>query len=386
MNSWNPHKPSYHQLRLMKLPSAIIWLFDAISIEFLDCLPNAVTISAIVLIFSVSQFVTVFLLRFFHGLENEAVTVAAIMFSSIGVGAPIVGFGQLQYRRARLAYFNSQRLSEQLMLARDEAQAANAAKSRFLASMSHELRTPLNTIIGFSEIIRDETFGPAGVRRYLDYANDIHNSGHHLLNLINDVLDLSKIESGRESTRRESDIDLNLVIDEIRRLMQMTAEKSRIDLSAKLPNQHIKVLADGRMVRQILMNLISNAIKFTPENGQIAVQLSMQKSGAVIEVIDSGIGMTPQELQIALQPFGQIDSFQARKHQGTGLGLPLVNAMVELHGGTMTIRSTPGEGTNVSFNVPSERIIATEFAPRTSPAPAGAAVCQAGAALARAPF
>lgn len=349
--------PVQRETRLARLSSTIVWLFDAISIEFLDRLPNALTVSAIVFLFSASQVATIFALRSWNGIENAAVTIAAIMISSICVGVPIVGFGQMQYRRARLAYSNSLQLSEQLILARDEAQAANAEKSRFLASMSHELRTPLNAIIGFSEILKCEYFGPIGVGRYRDYANDIYRSGHHLLSLINDVLDLSKIESGRGNIRKDSEVDLNQIIAEVCELMSVTSQKGGVFLSASLPEARIRVWADERMLRQILLNLISNAIKFTPENGRVIARLSLQVEGAMVEIVNSGIGMTPQEQEIALQPFGQIDSFQARKHKGTGLGLPLVNAMVDLHGGNMTIRSTSGEGTMVAFSIPAERVL-----------------------------
>ena len=248
--------------------------------------------------------------------------------------------------------------------------------------MSHELRTPLNAIIGFSEIIKEETFGPIGMRRYCDYANDINKSGYHLLSLINDVLDLSKIESGRGSVRRDSEVDLTTVIEDVCGLMSVTAEKNRVILSSRLPKERVKVSADDRMLRQILLNLISNAIKFTLENGQVLVRMSLQESGALIEVADTGIGMTLQEQTIALQPFGQIDSFQARKHKGTGLGLPLVNAMVELHGGSMTMRSTPGEGTSVAFNLPRERVLGANPVPNLQPNPDAAVVCDAGSVLA----
>ncbi len=309
------------------------------------------------LLIAVCQVGVVVGLRYFHGIEDRMVTGVTVLFATVCVGTPIVGFGQMQYRRARQAYFNSVRLTEQLIAARDEARAANAEKSRFLASMSHELRTPLNAIIGFSEILRDETFGQIAVRRYVEYARDIHKSGHHLLSLINDILDLSKIEFGQQNIRKDAAFSLSPVIREICDMMRITAQKYGVDLSVSLPKEDIRISADERMIWQILLNLISNAIKFTPENGRILVRLGVEPSGINIAVADSGIGMTPQEQIIALQPFGQVDSFQARKHSGTGLGLTLVKAMVELHGGAMGIRSAPGEGTTVSFSIPMSRFI-----------------------------
>jgi len=252
-------------------------------------------------------------------------------------------------------------LSAQLIVARDHAREANEAKSRFLASTSHELRTPLNAILGFSEILKDELFGPCGEERYVDYARDIHTSGKHLLSLINDVLDLSKIESGQEHAATFSECDLVEILADASKMVRIVAEKSAVRLCVLDALKPIYFQANYRMMRQIILNLLSNAVKFTPEGGCVTVSVGSDLSGAVIfEVADTGIGMTADELKVAMQPFGQIDSHLSRRHDGTGLGLPLSKAMVELHGGALTIHSIPGEGTTVRFSIPSERQIADD--------------------------
>ena len=339
-------------LSLFRWKCKVIWLFDAISIEFLDRLPNAVTVSAIVLLIAVCQVCVASLLRITNLFHDAMATNLVTLLATICVTVPIVGFGQMQYRRARQAYFNSIKLAEELTSARDEACNANAEKSRFLASMSHELRTPLNAIIGFSEFIQSEALGTIAVRRYVEYAGDIHRSGHHLLSLINDVLDLSKIEAGRASIRRDAELNLPNLVRDVCATMRVLADQNAVSLSFAIANETISAVADPRMMKQVLLNLISNAIKFTPDGGAVQVRVATGSSAVVLEVIDTGIGMSAKEQSIALQPFGQVDSFQARKHSGTGLGLPLVKAMVELHGGSLEIRSAPGRGTSVSVQLP----------------------------------
>lgn len=254
-------------------------------------------------------------------------------------------------------------LSEQLMVARDEARNASHAKSQFLASTSHELRTPLNAIIGFSEIIANELFGPCGEPRYADYAKDIHNSGTHLLHVINEVLDLSRIESGQEQIDTQAECDLTLALFESLKIVGILAEKAGVRLCVPDVPAPILVRANERMMRQILLNLLSNAVKFTPEGGTVTARIRMDDStGVIVEVADTGIGMSDDEITVAMQPFGQIDSKLSRLHEGTGLGLPLAKAMVELHGGTLTIRSIPHEGTTVTVTVPKERMI-EKYAP-----------------------
>jgi signal transduction histidine kinase len=251
----------------------------------------------------------------------------------------------------------------QLHLAKVGAETANRTKSEFLANMSHELRTPLNAIIGFSEIIKIGMFGPIN-ERYRAYGSDIFNSGNHLLKLINEVLDLSKLEAGQLELNEE-DVDLVTVIKASRRLVEPQAEKSKIRLSEAIDNGLPLVRADDRRIQQILINLLSNAVKFTPAGGQVRVSAYRKNGSVAISVSDSGIGMSPDEIPKALEPFGQINSKISRKYEGTGLGLPLAKHLAELHGGTLTIESAVNAGTTVTFILPPERIV--EKSERTSP-------------------
>ena len=235
------------------------------------------------------------------------------------------------------------------------AESANRAKSEFLANMSHELRTPLNAINGFSEIMIGEMYGPLGDRRYQDYARDIHASGQHLLALINDILDMSKIEAGKMTLRFEP-MDLAEVTEDAVRLMRNRAEASGIALNARFPDPLPEVDADYRAIKQILLNLLSNAVKFTPRGGDIVIE-AQELRGVLaprirITVRDTGIGIAAHDLTRLAQPFEQVENLHSKTTQGTGLGLALTRALVDLHGGDLEIVSTPGEGTAVSFSVP----------------------------------
>jgi len=249
------------------------------------------------------------------------------------------------------------RVEADLRRARDEAELASRSKTEFLANMSHELRTPLNAVIGFSDVLIGEIFGPLGDVRYRDYVHDIRDSGNHLLNLINDVLDVAKIEFGRIELIEES-VPLGEVIDACARLVRDRAEAAGVTLATELPADLPALRADVRRMKQILINLLSNAVKFTPSGGQVTIAASIDEGGLALAVTDTGIGMAPEDLSIALQPFGQIDSRLARKYQGTGLGLPLTKAMVELHGGHLELISAPGQGTTARVRLPRERILA----------------------------
>ena len=256
----------------------------------------------------------------------------------------------------------SRRLEESaqnLVQARDQADAANRAKSEFLASMSHELRTPLNAIIGFSQIIKDETFGPVGSFQYREYLQDIHASGQHLLGLINDILDLSKIESGTDKLD-EDKIEILEIIRSALKLVGHRASKGGIEIELELADQLPALRADERKLKQILVNLLTNAIKFTDAGGEVTLRAWCRPDGGhVFQIVDTGIGIAPEDIPKALSRFGQVASDLNRKYEGTGLGLPLTKALVELHGGLLDLQSEPGVGTTVTVRFPAERIIAS---------------------------
>jgi signal transduction histidine kinase len=239
-------------------------------------------------------------------------------------------------------------------MARREQSASNA-KSEFLAGMSHELRTPLNAILGFSEILKGELYGPLGHKKYREYAEDVHRSGAHLLDLINDVLDLSKIDSGKMELR-ETRFDIPALVDEALALLRGKVS-GHVAFRVNLPDQLPEVMADRRLIKQILLNLVSNAVKFTPAGGRITVAAKhLPGAGLKIHVTDTGIGMDEAELQTAFSHYGQIDSHIARSHEGTGLGLPISKALAELHGGALLAHSIKDEGTRMTLLLPESRL------------------------------
>jgi signal transduction histidine kinase len=258
------------------------------------------------------------------------------------------------------------RVEADLRRAKEEAELASRTKTEFLANMSHELRTPLNAVIGFAEIMRGAVFGPLGDARYGEYAADIRDSGQHLLNLINDLLDVSKIEFGKVELCEET-VDLTGIIDSCMRLMRDRADQAGLELAAHTPPDLPYLRADGRRLKQILLNLMSNAVKFTPSGGRVTVRARLAEGGLEIIVADTGIGIAPHDLAKALQPFGQIDSRMSRKYQGTGLGLPLTKSMIELHGGSLRLESVVGRGTTATLWLPPARIVAVEPPPDETP-------------------
>jgi signal transduction histidine kinase len=244
-----------------------------------------------------------------------------------------------------------------LETAKAEAVSANVAKSRFLANMSHELRTPLNSILGFSEIIRAQTLGPVGDSRYAEYASDIHDSGAHLLSLIGDILDLSRIEAGKWEILDES-IDVAEISRDALRLVETRDRKAEGAITIEVDRDLPYVRADRRALLQMLINLLSNALKFTPDGGRIVLEARrLGNGGATIEVSDTGIGMAPEDIPKALAVFSQVDDSASRRHEGTGLGLPIVKSLIELHGGTISLSSQKGRGTVAALLFPPERTI-----------------------------
>lgn len=234
------------------------------------------------------------------------------------------------------------------------AEEANQSKSEFLANMSHELRTPLNAINGFSDIMKKEMFGPLGDPRYREYISDILFSGQHLLSLINDILDMSKIEAGKMSLNSEP-MSISDMITQVLRIVRGRADENRLKLVHDEIEAH-DIEADPRAVKQILLNLATNAIKFTPEGGTVTLKVEPKATGIIVHVCDTGIGISKNDIARLAQPFEQIDSQHSRQHEGTGLGLALSKSLVELHGGNFNITSELGEGTTVTFTLPNKPI------------------------------
>jgi PAS domain S-box-containing protein len=248
------------------------------------------------------------------------------------------------------------RAARDLVAAKEEAELANRAKSDFLAMMSHELRTPLNAIIGFSEIMQSQMVGPLGSERYVEYSRDINRSGNHLLNIVNDVLDIARIEAGRMELN-ESRVDLAALIESCVAMIGPRAEAGRLDIAVEVEAGLPGVRADRRVLKQILVNLLSNAVKFTEPGGAVRVGARRDPDGGVAAyVADTGIGMRPEDIGVALKPFAQVDNKLARRYEGTGLGLPLVKSYTEMHGGWLSIDSTPGAGTTVTVHLPPARV------------------------------
>jgi two-component system cell cycle sensor histidine kinase PleC len=252
--------------------------------------------------------------------------------------------------RAKVALLMAR--EEQLHAALAAAEEAGQAKSNFLALMSHELRTPLNAIIGFSEVLSGELFGPHQIARYGEYARDIHGAGRHLLALINDILDLSKTEAGKLDLDLEP-VDLTALFEDCARLMRDRASERGVKLSIVVAEDLPMLQADALRIRQIVLNLLSNSVKFTPAGGKVDLLAGIANDGGVvIAVQDTGIGMAPEMIPIALEPFRQIASPLSRNVEGTGLGLSLVKSLTERHGGRIEIQSTPGAGTIVRLRFP----------------------------------
>ena len=244
-----------------------------------------------------------------------------------------------------------------LRMAKEMAEMASRAKTEFLANMSHELRTPLNAIIGFAEVMHMELLGPIGNQQYRGYVGDIHDSARHLLGLINDILDVAKIEAGRVELS-EATIQVKSLFDAVARLIRERSVRAEVRLEMAVQPDLPPLLADERKLKQILINLLSNAVKFTPAGGAIRMAALRDPTGGdlVITVADTGIGIAAADIHRVMEPFGQVDNPINRKFRGTGLGLPLTRGLVELHGGSFDLESAPGVGTTVTIRLPAQRL------------------------------
>ena len=298
---------------------------------------------------------------------SVAITAVCILILGLGVIGSLVHehIDKLETMKREL-----EQTGRKLARAVETADAANAAKSQFLAAMSHELRTPLNAILGFSEMMKAPELAPVDNERVRAYAASIFDSGSHLLALINDILDISKFDAGQLGLNEEA-IDVGEIVEACLNLVKVQAEKGGVRLGANVPDGFPALRADDRRLRQVLLNLLSNAVKFTPEGGSVEVSVSRRGDGVAISVSDTGIGMSAEEIPIALERFGQIDGTLSRKHSGTGLGLPISKHLVELHGGTLDVASELGIGTTVTVVLPSECVLPERKGARTANRAAG---------------
>jgi len=284
-------------------------------------------------------------------LDGEKVFCMITRFPVLDSAGRAIGIGGIHMNISEI-----KEKEQQLRVARDEAERANHAKSAFLANMSHELRTPLNAIIGFSEIMEQGLFGDLGNPQYTEYAEDIRRSASHLLSIISDILDLSKIEAGRMELNEEI-FDIASVVEACQPIVKESAVNAGLTLHTVLPKGLPQLIADKRSVRQILLNLLSNAIKFTPSGGSVEVEARLEPDGGLtLTISDSGIGMSADDIEVVLQPFGQVESAHTRSHDGTGLGLPITRSLAEMHGGSMLIKSEVGEGTEITVRFPAARV------------------------------
>lgn len=366
-----------HRLLIMQAAALLVGLGSLTALAIMPVPQREIMVEAMVLIvvgiyvvlrLTVlrATFVIVLLLAVFDAiflLQGIGSSVQFVMAQVIMVCAIAIGLfsSYAIERQRRVAYIGRreaehqasalERTAKRAAEAQLRAEQAARVKTDFVAHISHELRTPLNAVIGFGELLERQIFGPLGNPKYIEYAHDIRESGQHLLSLINDVLDLSKIEAGRMELNWET-----LVPQEVVRasLVLVSAQANargtpiRIEVSDDLPLLH----GDARAIKQILVNLLSNALKFTPSGGDVRIVAEAEDDGVLFTVSDDGPGMTPAEIEIALTPFGQVSGMVADSERGTGLGLALANRLAELHGHPLEIRSAPGRGTRVSFRVP----------------------------------
>jgi len=298
---------------------------------------------------------------------REQIIIVQLFIAVIGLSVVLVGAALEERRKLErglaAAIVRVENSREEAIVARDVAERANRLKSMFLATMSHELRTPLNAIIGFSELMKRQLYGPIGDARYREYSELIQGAGHHLLSLINDVLDMSKIEAGKFELHRES-FDLREIVRDCVTLMRDRADQAQISMQDDLPSVAVPVEADRRAMKQILLNLLSNAIKFTPAGGHVTAAVRVAGANVTLSVTDTGIGIPSDQVTRLGNPFVQIRNNAGSSHEGTGLGLALVRALAEVHDGQLKIESELHRGTTVSVIIPAEADDADEIAQR----------------------
>ncbi len=265
---------------------------------------------------------------------------------------------------ARLKALESEALAAKLQRALQEAEAGSAAKSRFLMTMSHELRTPLNAVIGFSDLIRSEAAGPIGIKDYRDYAEDIHKGGRHLLALVDDIIDIGRIESGTVELD-ESHVAIADIIDEITRMIRPRLQS--VDQTLHVDGIEATILADEKLLRQMLLNLLTNASKFSPAGARITLEAECKQDGLWLSVADQGIGIDQSQLNKVTEPFYQVSQGHDRAAEGTGLGLALVKAWMEKHDGSLILESSVGTGTTATLLFPQQRVLAASQSRMTTP-------------------
>jgi signal transduction histidine kinase len=297
-----------------------------------------------------------------------AVAAIAILVLGLGMGMAVVDHhlaeraaGEAQRLRAHIAELEATKAEleqslEDRAVALSRADAASRSKSAFLAAMSHELRTPLNAIIGFSEVMAFEAYGPIGNPQYRNYVSDIRDSGKHLLALIADILDLSRMEAGKTELEEKS-LQVPALVSDCLRMVEHQAEKAGLSLTRDVPSDLPRLFGDERRIKQVLLNLLGNAVKFTQEGGSVKVGAWLGDDGLAISVSDTGIGIAPEDMARAFETFGQIDSMVARHHQGAGLGLPLAKQLMDLHGGSLELASVIGQGTVATIRFPISRVL-----------------------------
>ena len=272
------------------------------------------------------------------------------------------GGGFAGYRGIGFDVTRERRAEHELRQAKETAEYANRAKSDFLANMSHELRTPLNSVLGFSELMKDELMGPIGSGRYKHYAESIHLSAAHLLEIINDILDLSKVETGSQELREER-VDLRQIVHTCQRIIAPRAAEAGLSIEIGSTHDLPPVWADKTILNQIILNLLTNAVKFTPSGGSVSFRAVLEENGAVSFIVkDTGIGIAEEDRERVLEPFTQVAPADSRGHRGTGLGLSLTKSLVELHDGTLTIESTLGAGTTATVVLPAARTVTDKAA------------------------